>query len=649
MNTKYPHLFSPIKIGNVTFKNRIFSAPISLQELSPECFLNQENIAFFELRAKGGAANVTIGCGIVHEEGRGHIKELRLNDPMIMPSLTHAARSIRRHNCIPSIELQHAGKFAGLPNLENPAPKYTPYGPMREEHPNGTIVHEMDENMMRMLADSFAQSAKRAKDAGFEMLMVHGGHGWLFSQFMSPKNQRNDKYGGSLENRMRFPLMILESVRNAVGSGFPVEFRMNALELFDGGHSVEEAIEMAKMVEKYVDIIHVSVGNQHVQETFVHTHPSMFMPHGLNADLAAEFKKQVKIPVAVVGAITDPEKAEEIIASGKADIVEMGRALIADPFLPTKAKEGRDEDIVKCMRCHVCMDTIIHTHDTACALNPVIGEEELYFSPPPPPSKSKVVLVVGGGPGGMKAALTAAERGHRVILCEMTGDLGGQIRCERHVDFKKNFHQYGKYLIHQVKKHKNIAICLNTKVTKELVEELQPDSVICAIGADPIVPDIAGIDDKRVILCSELSKEDPKIGKRVVIMGGGLVGAETAVHFRREGKDVTLLELRDDFAIDANAFQKMALNIEMRNGIDVRCGMRVTAITKEGVVAVDKNGAETVFPADTIFCAVGMKSRSNEVLDLSDSVFEFVPIGDCVKPGKAQTAIHHGYYAALDL
>ncbi|MFM2482428.1 FAD-dependent oxidoreductase [Celerinatantimonas sp. YJH-8] len=649
MKLKYPHLFSPLQIGNITFKNRLFSAPVSLQELSPECFLSQENIAFFELRAKGGAANVTVGQSIVQEGGSPHTKELHLYDPLILPSLTHAARTIRRHNCIPSIELSHGGKYAGIPNLENPHPKYKPYGPMHEFTEEGVEVFELDEAMIKELAESFGRSAALVKRAGFEMVMVHGGHGWLISQFLSPTNQRTDQYGGSLENRLRFPIMLLKAIRDAVGPGFPIEFRMNALELYPEGHGLDEAIKIAQGIEPYVDIIHVSAGNQCIPETFVRTHPSMFVPHGVNVDLAAEIKKHVRKPVAVVGALTEPDIAEEIIASGKADIVEMARALMADPFLPKKAQEGRDQDIRKCMRCHHCMDTIIMTRDTACAINPVIGEEELYFSPTPLPESPKKILIAGGGPGGMQAALTAAQRHHQVILCEATDKLGGQINCEAHVDFKKNYYGFSKWLIHQIEQYDNIEVRLNTPVDPTLVDAIQPDALICAIGATPIHPNIPGIDDPRVVYCSELAKETPNIGENVVIIGAGLVGSETAIHFKREHKKVTLLEARDDFAIDANVFHKMGLNIELREGIDVHLSTKVKAITAEGVIAEDSQGHQLTFPADTIFCSVGMKSRAQEREQLRETVLDFWPIGDCVRPGKVASAVHHGHYASIDI
>lgn len=651
MQLKYPNLFKPITIGNVTFKNRIFSAPISSIKISPEQTLTQENIAFFELRAKGGAATTTLGSANVVSSGSGHVQEIVLDNPAITFSLAHLSRSIKRHDSVPCIEFTHAGKYAGVPNLENPTPINKAYGPI-DETINGTRVYQMNEQMLKDLAADYGKAAALAKKTGFEMINVHAGHGWLISQFLSPTNTRTDKYGGSFENRMRFPIMILESIREAVGPGFPLELRMNALEFYEQGHGLDEGIRIAKALQDYVEIIHVTVGNQEVPETYVRTHPDMFLPHGVNVELAAEIKKNVDIPVAVVGALTDPDKCEEIIRSGKADFVVMARALMADPFFPKKAKAGHDEDIVKCMRCFTCFDTALATRDTVCALNPVIGEEELYFSPPALPKKIKKVLVAGAGPGGMKAALTAAERGHKVTLCEASTHLGGQILYEKNVDFKKNYYEYAQCLIRQVEKNKNIEIKLNTKVDADFIEKTNPDALICAIGAKPIIPSIPGIDNENVVFCTELAKETPKIGNKVVIIGAGLVGTESAVHFLRENKDVTLIEARDDFAIDAPLFHKIGLAIELRkydSQFDLMLNTKVKAVTNEGVVAISKDGDELTIPAETVFCAVGMQSRSSEVEALSQSIIEFRAIGDCVRPGKAKTAIHHGYYAGLDL
>ena len=649
MTNNYPNLTSPITIGNVTFRNRLFSAPVSLQELSPERTLTPENIAFFELRARGGAANVTIGVANVLASGRGHFKELEMDNPNILVGLHHVARTISRHGAVPSIELSHAGKFAGIPNLENPNPSNPAYGPIYEVV-NGVEVHQLDEGQIDDLVEAFGRAAKIAKRAGFRMLMVHGGHGWLIDQFLSPSNTRKDQYGGCLENRLRFPIMILKAIRKAVGPGFPIEFRMNGTEALPGGTDLDEAIRIAKGLDEYVDMFNISAGNQSDPESFVRTHPDMFKPHGINVDLAAAIKKNVTSVVSTVGAITDPKLAEEYLASGQIDVVEFGRALIADPFMPTKLKEGRDEDHVKCIRCHYCFDTIINTRDTACALNPVIGEEERFFAPAAPPAKLKKVLVAGGGPAGMQAALSAAQRGHEVVLCEASGELGGMVLCEKHVQFKQNFYSFANsYLPTQLRKQANLEVRLHTKVDAQLVDEMKPDSLICAIGATPVKPPFPGIEDERVLFATDLMKDNVEIGQRVVIIGGGLVGSEAAVDFRNRGKDVTVIEMRDDFAVDANMFHKMGLSIQARNGIDMRLSTKVKEITKDGVVAEDADGNVATFPADTILCVVGMKSRSAEVAALRDKVNEFIPIGDCVAVGQAVTAIHHGYYAGLDL
>jgi len=471
----------------------------------------------------------------------------------------------------------------------------------------------------------------------------------MLSQFMSPTNTRKDQYGGSLENRLRFPIMACNAIREAAGPDFPIDFRMNALELYEGGYDLDEAVKIAAIMQEHVDMLHISIGNQEDPISFIYTHPSMFLPFGLNQELSAEIRKHVEVPVAVVGAITDPEMAEEILSEGKADVIVMARALIADPFWPEKARASESDDIVKCFRCFVCFDSFIFPRDPVCSLNPIIGEEERFFSPPAPPKKLKKVLVAGGGPGGLQAAVTAAERGHNVILCEASGELGGQTLCEKGVGFKKNYYDFGQVMARRTGKFKNIEVRLNTPVTPVLVEEINPDALICAIGAKPIVPAIPGIDGKNVIFCCDLGRDDLEVGERVVVIGAGLVGSESAVHFVHRGKKVTLLEAMGDFAIDSNPFHKMALGKEFEKGVDLKLCTKATEITAEGVKAIGPDGDVVLYPADTVFCAVGMKGNSDAVEALRGIVFDFRSVGDCVKPGKAQNAVHGGYYAAMDL
>ena len=412
-NKYYPNLASPITINGLTFKNRILGAPMSNPELDPDCHMRREDVAFHENRARGGLASVAIGLGIVDPDGRTHTKEVKLYDVMSLPSLKEVANAIHRHNCRAVMELAHGGKYAGARSHgDNTIPKV--YGPNDEINPEGLQVTHMTDEDIERIAGLFGQAAALCKEAGFDMILIHGGHGWLLAQFMSPSmNHRTDKWGGSLENRMRFPLLVVEKVRAAVGPSFPIEYRMSGAELIEGGYGLDEGIEMAKMLDGKVDIIHVSAGVHEDPSVFVLTHPSMFVEHGCNVYLAAEIKKHVKTPVATLGGLNDPAMMEEIIASGKADIVELARQSICDPYFPEKAFSGNADDITRCCRCFTCFYNYLTNRTFCCAFNPVVGHELESFSGAPATTPKKVV-VVGGGQGGMEAAITAAQRGHAV-------------------------------------------------------------------------------------------------------------------------------------------------------------------------------------------------------------------------------------------
>lgn len=348
MERQYKHLSSPITIGRKTFRNRMFSAPMGGTDITNDGCIGPKSAAFYELRAKGGAAAVTVSECMVHKTDGSHAYRL---DESILNSLagaTYAADAIRRHGAIPSLELSHSGMFAGTYMTDKTKQhELVQYGPCDTVRADGVKVKALDEELITEIVHAYGHVASLAKRAGFEMVMIHGGHGWLINQFLSPLfNHREDEYGGSLENRCRFAIRVLKSVREAVGPDFLIEFRMSGSEFTEGGYGLEDGVEIAKMIEPYVDIIHVSAGTY--QKTFGITHPSMFEEHGRNVFLAAEIKKHVSKPVATIGGLNDPEQLEEIIASGKADIVYMARALLADPFLPRKVVENRPEEIVKC-------------------------------------------------------------------------------------------------------------------------------------------------------------------------------------------------------------------------------------------------------------------------------------------------------------
>ncbi|MBR3171454.1 MAG: FAD-dependent oxidoreductase [Lachnospiraceae bacterium] len=648
MERKYPHLCSPITLGRTTFRNRMFSAPMGGTDIANDGCIGPKSTAFYELRAKGGAAAVTVSELMVHPKTDGshayHLDESILNS---LASATYTADAIRRHGAIPSIELSHSGMFAGTYMTDKSKQKsLSQWGPSDTVRTDGVQVKALTKEMIDEIVGAYAHVAGLVKRAGFEMLMVHGGHGWLINQFLSPMfNKREDEYGGPIENRARFAIEVLKVIREVVGPFFPIEFRMSGAEFVDEGYGIEEGIEIAKLVEPYVDLIHVSAGTY--QKTFGITHPSMFTDHGRNVFLAAEIKKHVSKPVATIGGLSDPEQMEEIIASGKADVVYMARQLLADPFLPRKVTENRDGDIVKCLRCFTCMAERAATSTRRCTVNPIIGREmegdEVY----PAPVKKKV-LVAGGGPGGLYAAWTAARRGHQVILCEKEDTLGGILKSEQALPFKHEMYElsltYAKFC-----RDAGVEIRLNTEVTKEYAERENADALIIAVGSSPLVPPIPGLDGENVVIVNNYYKEKDKVGDEVVVMGGGLAGCECAIHLGMEGKKVRLVEMRDVLAPDANVRHRPLLLKEIDKYVTVHTGHRALRVTAEGVVCADKDNNEVLVPGASVICALGQRSRTDVVNELLDAAPFVRVIGDASRVSTITNAVYWGYHAALDI
>lgn len=645
-NEYYPHLASPITINGVTFKNRIFGAPMSNPELDPDCNMRKEDIAFHENRSRGGLSSVAIGLGIVDAIGRSHTKEIKLYDVLSLPSLKEMANSMHHHNCKAVMELAHGGKYGNARGHGDS--EGILIGPNDEMNPNGLSVRSMTEEDIYRVADCFAQGAKLVKEAGFDMVLIHGGHGWLLGQFSSPSmNHRTDKWGGSLENRMRFSLLIIEKVREAVGSNFPIEFRMSGAEYTKGGYTIEEGIEIAKMVDGKVDIIHVSAGVHEDTEVFTLTHPSMFIEHGYNVHLAAEIKKHVKTPVATLGGLNDPDMMEEIIASGKADIIEIARQSISDPYFPQKAFSGNKDDINRCCRCYTCFFNYLTNRTYCCAFNPVIGNEMAHQSAFPPTTPKKVI-VVGGGPGGMQAAVTAASRGHTVTLYEKNSELGGQLVSERYIPFKKDMYNFVEVLQGRLEKS-GVDVHLNTTFTAEQAASMRADVVVIAVGAKPITPCIPGIDSKKVVGLEALTQPNHDLGQKVVILGGGLVGCESALYLSGLGKDVVIVEMKNDWAADSYFMHKNAMIRAMRDtNIKIHVSTKAKAVTAEGLVCETLDG-EVTLEADSILLAAGMKADRAVAEDFYNTAPRVFEVGDCIRPGRVVDAVTIGYYCALDI
>ena len=648
MERKYPHLCAPITLAGVTFRNRMFSAPMGGTDITNDGCIGPKSTAFYELRAKGGAGAVTVSECMVHPQTDGshayHLDTAILNS---LAAATYTADAIRRHGAMPSLELSHSGMYSGTYMTDKSRQHgLSQWGPSACVRPDGVEVGELTKDMIADIVASYGRVAGLAKRAGFEMVMIHAGHGWLLNQFLSPMfNHRTDEYGGSLENRCRLTVEVLKAVRAAVGPRFPIELRISGSELVPDGYDLLEGCRIAQQVEPYIDLLHVSAGTY--QRSFGDTHPSMFKEHGCNVYLAAEIKKHVSVPVATLGGLNDPAQMEEIIASGKADVVYMARALLADPELPRKVTENRDEEIVRCLRCFTCMAERAATSTRRCTVNPLIGREMDGVEVQPAPVKKKV-LVAGGGPGGLYAAYTAARRGHQVILCEKERELGGILKSEQAIPFKYEMYQLtGTYEL--LARKAGVEIRLNTEVTPEYVEKEKADALIIAVGSTPLVPPIPGLKGDNVVIVNNYYKEKDKVTDDVVVFGGGLAGCECAVHLGMEGKRVHLVEMRDELAPDANVRHRPLLLKEIDKYVTVHTGCKGLEVRPDGVLCEDKEGKEVLIPGTTVICALGQRSRTDLVEALRDAAPFVRVIGDAAKVSTITNAVYWGYHAALDI
>lgn len=480
------------------------------------------------------------------------------------------------------------------------------------------------------------------------MVQVHAAHGWLFSQFLSPvMNQRTDEFGGSLENRARFLMMALDAVREGVGPRFPIEIRISGDDLTEIGLGMEDCVKVAQMVEDKVDLYNVSCGNHEDPDMFCRTHPSAFFKRGVNVYLAAEIKKHVSKPVACVGSLNDPAQMEEIIATGQADIVEIGRALLADPYLAKKALEGNADDITPCLRCYECFGETSKSETVKCTVNPTMGQQLPEKNRTAAPERLKKVLIAGGGPAGMEAAITAANRGHDVTLVEKSDKLGGNLYPAGAPYFKEDIIKLCKVMVKRVEEA-GVKVVLNTEVTPEYVECFNPDALFVAIGSNELRPPIKGMDLPHVIMAIDAELHPEKLGKKVAIMGGGLVGGEAAVSFHHEGKECSIIEMKSKVAEEVNSFYRGGLMPEIEKSATCYVNTKVKEIIPTGVLC-EKDGEEFIIEADSVVCALGFRAPYDKVDALCDKVDEYYIIGDCKNVGQIYHATNEAYYAAMRL
>lgn len=649
-------LAEPIRIGSLIAKNRVEAAPTLTCTAHADQSVSRELIEFYRAQAKGGAGIITVlETAIDQDRSISQPAGLNIGSDFFIPGLSALAEAIKCDGALASIQLNHAGRqaVAALNGGRNPIGPSAMTGIFTEDRRRGAqVIEEMTPGMIDQVVENYAAAAWRAKMAGFDMVMIHGGHGWLISQFVSPAvNKRSDEYGGPLENRVRFALRVVEAIRERCGAGFPIEYRMSASDLIPGGMEIEDAIRYARLMQDKVDLFQVSAGMISEFHTYPYTHPAYYLPHGENVARAAEIKKAVTTPVAVVGAILDLDEAGQWVSEGKADVVALCRALIADTALPRKTFRGRKDEIVPCIRCNVCTLRGGHGEAVRCTVNPLSVREDYYRWLPPLAAAKKKVVVVGGGPAGMEAAVVAASRGHEVTLIEKGDRLGGNLLAASGPAFKADWKRFLEYLLRQVDKS-TVQVRLGTKATPRLVAAEAPDELVIAVGAEPVWPDFPGSRNHNVFWAADVMRGGQIDGGAIVVAGTGGMGKETALHLAQHGGRITLVELPGGSDADptVNFINVIVLDDMLaEHGVELLSGAVLAEVSDGRVVVREESGRAREVVADAVVLAPNLRPLRDVVQSLLGAANEVHAIGDCKTPRILFDAIHEGFDAALEI
>jgi 2,4-dienoyl-CoA reductase-like NADH-dependent reductase (Old Yellow Enzyme family)/thioredoxin reductase len=634
--SRFEKLFEPGCIGNVTLKNRLIMEPIGTRYADSQGHITDRYIFFLEERAKGGV-------GLIINEASRMMKplpwppfNLAINDDQCIPGLLKLTRIIKKYDTKIFIELAHLGIIGSEhdPNLVPAAPSAFRY------HVTGVMLREMTKAEIEFVVQKHVEAAVRAKKAGYDGVVIDVAHGTLLHMFLSPRiNKRLDEYGGSLEKRCRFTCEAIRRVKEEVGSDFCVIVRMSGDDFLDGGITIEDATNQAPLfVEAGADGLDISAGVFHVSAHMFT--PTLLQEEGCRVYLAAAVKKVVDVPIITSGKLHNPVLAERTLREGKADFIGLARSLLADPQLPNKVREGRLEEIRPCIYCNLgCRHYQIPSEGfrVTCNVNPVCGIEREYRLIKA--KTSRKVMVIGGGLAGMEAAIVLAQRGHHVSLYEKENKLGGQWNIL--ASYRPEVSSLTNYLSRELTKS-GVEVHNHTQVDVELVKRLQPDAVVIATGAKQKLPDVPGIDGKNVVLANDVLSRKVRTGKQVVVIGGGLVGMETATFLRRQGHKVSIVDMVD-IGKDVGYTLKEALLEEIiRDGIYLYPNSVLDRITENGLNIIVFS--ETVLlKADTIVIAIGSVSNSILYQELKGLVPELHIIGDSLEPRHSLAAIHEGF------
>jgi 2,4-dienoyl-CoA reductase-like NADH-dependent reductase (Old Yellow Enzyme family)/thioredoxin reductase len=662
LNQNYPHIFSPLKVGNVVFKNRIFQAPATPHLLqTDEPYPTDAYRAYYVEKARGGTASVTIAGHDMNSLApfRPGWHNLDLRQTTYHRYWTKCVDQIHFYGAKASIELL-AFFYSGWTGGKKGEGEHFFYSVDGTPGPDGSERPMLTREAMEAIAEDYANVAQAAVDVGFDSILIHGGHGLVINRFMSPLfNHRTDEFGGSFENRCRFPMMILDAIRAKVGKKILIEYRISGSELADKvGYpnadqqlQPEDIAEFLRMAGDRIDIAHISAGNMSIPGTEAIMHPTIFHKPANNAYLARRVKELgVPQPVLTLGAFQDPALIEETLATGGADIVAMARGTIADPQAPNKAKAGKPEEIIPCIKCFHCLEySKPSTKAFACSVNPTVGRENQLKDLIPPVGEKKKVVIIGGGPSGMQAAITASERGHDVTIVEKASRLGGKLVFSEQVSFKYDLAKFMHYQMDKVARSA-VKVLLNTEATPELIANMHADVVLAAVGANAFVPPIPGTDGENVLIAEDAYARIDTLGENIVLIGGGEVGCETALALAEKGKKVSIIEMLPELCPETFHLTRGVMLGEMdKAGIVSYTSARCTGITAEGVKFVDKDGNEQFVAADQVVMSSGMRPRQDLAESFRECAPDFTPIGDCVIAKNVRTATRMAFDAAVQL
>lgn len=639
---KLEKLFSPIKISGCEVKNRIVMAPMGANFENIDGSVSEPLIDYFEARAKGGVGLIISPFTMVNKEQR--IFTLAIYSDRFISGINRLCEIVQSFGTKFILQIAHPGgkstrEFTG----KRPVAPSSIYSLIYPEVPRELTIEEIEE-----LIEEFVQAARRAKKAGCDGVEVHGCHTYLIGQFISPHtNKREDEYGGNFERRMNFPSKIVRGIKRACGENFIVGFKTSAHEHLEGGVDDNLARKIARHMEKEgIHYIHVGATSSTIPgflECNFPSVPSLYSPQGVLVPLAENVKKVVDFPVIATGGITDPEYAEQILKEDKADIVALGRALIADAEWAIKAERGIE--IKYCIKCNTCHKRLFSAQRLKCTVNPAVGEEHRFemkktLSP-------KKVVIVGAGPAGMEAALVASQRGHNVILYEEEDRVGGKMVFASIPQFKSEIGKLLQYYESKLEKS-GVEVRLGQKINLDKLSAENPEVVIVAVGADIAVPEIPGIKKENVLTVLDLFKNKKlEIGKQIVVAGAGLIGCETSWYLASQGRSVKVVDIlsRDAILSDEHDTNRSTLIRSMeKEGAKILGKREIARIEDEGVVVKRENGTEEFLHADNVILATGFKPKTKlrDALSRSSLNAQIHFVGDCVEPRKLYEAIHEG-------